>query len=154
MAGWDSFPLLRVGSHAKLVGLLGVSGVACLGIGIAALVSPAPTAAQIGYEFSTPGGRGEFMTFYGGFYAGIGLFLLAATRAHSLRPGAVAFLAFSASVAVPVRVYSLIQFDSTAIVFYQLLAGEILFAVAGWVGWYWIRQARTVSGTEETGGAA
>ena len=92
------------------------------------------------------------MTFYGGFYGGIGLFLLVATRLRSLRPGAVAFLAFSATAAIPVRVYSLVQFEATTIVFYQLLAGEILFAVAGWIGWYWVRQARPVSGAEGTGG--
>jgi hypothetical protein len=108
MPSWTQFPLLGTENHTKLDGPLGVSGVACVAIGITVLVYPEPIAAQIGYEFSTPRRQGEFMTFYGGFYAGIGLFLLAATRARSLRPGAVAFLACSATVAIPVRVYSLI----------------------------------------------
>lgn len=154
MALPGSISLLRAGRDRKVVWLLGLSGIACLGIGAAALDSPAPTAARIGYEFSTPGGQGEFMTFYGGFYAGIGLFLLVATRLQSLRPGAVAFLACSATLAILVRVYSLVQFETTTIVFYQLLAGEILFAVVGWVGWYWVHQAQTVSGDEKTGGPA
>ncbi|WP_193310501.1 DUF4345 family protein [Halorubrum halophilum] len=145
--------MLGADTGTKLGGLLGLSGIACTVIGLIAVVSPTSTASQLGYSFASLGGQGEFMTFYGGFYAGIGLFLLAAVRIPSLRPGAAAFLACSATAAIPVRVYSLVQFDITAIVFYELLLGEILFATAGWVGWYWAHQARTVFGAEATGGA-
>jgi hypothetical protein len=97
-------------SKIKIVVLLAVSGLICLGVGEVVLVSPDTTATRIGYAFVTAGGKSEFMTFYGGFYTGIGLFLLLATRIRSLRPGAVSFLALSATAAIPVRIYSLVQF--------------------------------------------
>lgn len=134
----ELFARWYAGSNTKLVALLGLSGLACLGLGIASLAAPTTTATNLGYEFATTGAKGEFMTFYGGFYTGIGLFLLTATRVGSLRPGATAFLAFSASAAIPVRVYSIVQFDLSGLVFYQLLVGELLFAAAGFLGWYWI----------------
>ncbi|WP_162562624.1 hypothetical protein [Salinigranum rubrum] len=56
-----------------------MSGLAGLVIGLAALAAPTTTVNSIGYTFVTPGGCREFMTFYGGFYAGIGQFLLLAT---------------------------------------------------------------------------
>lgn len=134
MANGDTLPMLGADTETKLGGLLGLSGIACTVIGLIAVVSPTSTASQFGYNFASLGGQGEFMTFYGGFYAGIGPFLLAAVRVRSLRPGAVAFLACSATAAIPVRVYSLVQFDVTAVAFYELLFREILFATAGWVG--------------------
>lgn len=128
----------RAGSNTKLVALLGLSGLACLGLGITSIVTPTANATRLGYAFAKAGTKGEFMVFYGAFYAGIGLFLLTATRLRSLRPGATAFLAFSASAAFPVRVYSLVQFNVSGLIFYQLLVGELLFAAAGFLGWYWI----------------
>lgn len=135
---------LPAGEHieadTKIATLLLISGIACLGIGTVAVVSPATIASQIGYAFTTPGGRGEFMTFYGGFYIGIGLFLLLAARYQQFRSGAFAFLALSATTAIPVRLYGFLQLGASEPVFYQLLFGELLFATAGWIGLYLLNQ--------------
>jgi hypothetical protein len=125
----------------KLTIILILSGVVCVVGGTAAFAFPVSTARGIGYAFAVPGGKGEFMTFYGGFYAGIGIFLLLAARIRSLQTGAVAFLAVSASTAMLVRVYSLVQFEVSQPIFYELLLGEVLFVAAGCLGWYWTTQA-------------
>lgn len=122
----------------KVTGVLVLSALACIVTGVVALTSPTALANRVGYTFTEPAGKTEFTTFYGGFYLGIGLFLLVAVQRPALRAGAVAFLALSATVAIPVRVYGILSAETAETVAYGLLLGEILFAGAGWLGWHWL----------------
>lgn len=142
----------RFSPATVLVGVLAASGFGCVGIGVTALFFPVASASRLGYEFATVGGRVEFLTFYGGFYLGIGMVLLAATKRPNLRPGAMAFLALSATAAIPVRVGSMIQYGVSEALFYALLIGETAFAAVGWVGWYWTSRSGGDGGTDFPGG--
>ncbi|MFB6244042.1 MAG: DUF4345 domain-containing protein [Halobaculum sp.] len=126
----------RPAEQTTVIVLLGLAGVACAVTGLLVLASPTASAEQLGYAFVGPTGETEFRTFYGGFYAGIGAFLLVSARKEPLRAGAVAFLSLSATAAIPVRMYGILLFGSTDLVTYGLLFGELLYAGAGWIGWY------------------
>lgn len=130
-------------SNWKVISLLGLSGLISLGLALPSLISPVEVASKLGYGAITSTGKGEFMTLYGGFYVGIAVFLLLSARFASLRPGASCFLALSSTGAFVVRAYTIVAFDLTNTIVYQLLVGEIFLAVVGWLCWYWIARDHT-----------
>jgi len=61
------------------------------------LANPAAAASWLGYTLTTPLAQSEFMTAYGGLYAGIGVFFALGLSRVALREGALALLALAGS---------------------------------------------------------
>ena len=59
--------------------LLFLAAIFCMFMGLFVLIEPERVGNILAYEFSNFGGKSEFLTFYGGFYIGIGAFLFYAS---------------------------------------------------------------------------
>ena len=64
-----------------------ISAAVCILVGVWSLLAPTGVAAMIGYGFTGAHGYVEFLSVYGGFYLGLGLFLAVAARWTRWLPG-------------------------------------------------------------------
>lgn len=105
----------------------------CLIMGVFVLIYTKDVSSMLSYKFLTWGGKSEFLTFYGGFYIGIGVFLLISSFVKRYTEAALLFLSLSSLGALIVRSTALLINDVESI-FYQLLIGELILLIAGAVG--------------------
>jgi hypothetical protein len=111
--------------------LLGIAALSCLVIGVVSLVFPAFVAGIVGLAFAEPLGRAEVMTFYGGFYLGMGAFLvIALVKPDYSRAAGLAMLVTGTGAAV-VRLASLLILGVTATNGWLLLIGEVVYVLLG-----------------------
>lgn len=125
---------LRVTGTLCAIGLLSVV------FGVVVVVAPEWAAANAGYGLPSEAGTVEFMTVYGGFYFGLGIFWVLAARMKGIREGAVASLALGSAGSGLVRGGSAIWFGVFNVQTAALLAFEIGFAVLGSAAWRWSRR--------------
>ena len=69
-----------------------IAPLACLALGVAALIAPVRFAATVGLEATGPLGRSELRAVFGGVFIGIGAACLATSSAPAYWTGAGAFL--------------------------------------------------------------
>lgn len=123
--------------------ILGVMGLMCVAFAAVVLVAPAWSGGAAGYQFDTPGGRVEFMTVYGGFYLGLGVFWLVCARRPSLREAGAAALALTSTGAAVARGFGIARFAAVDPQTLVLFAGEVAFTGIGWMAWYWSRDTES-----------
>ncbi|NBC33891.1 MAG: hypothetical protein GVY13_14550 [Alphaproteobacteria bacterium] len=129
----------RISVPPLVRGLCLLGAAVCAAIALSAFVGWAGTAANLGLAFATPAGEVEFLTFYGGFYAGLTLFFLLALRSRALATGAMAFLALGNAGAFVGRVAAMAALGTASPLLIGLAVGEIVLAALG--GWGWRRMA-------------
>ena len=102
-----------------------------IGVGVVSLFAPEFVAATVGFAFETPLGRSEIMTFYGGFYLGLGLFMLLGVFRPKLRyPLAIAML-FTAIPSVLARTASILVLRISDGTVFLLLGAELAYLAVG-----------------------
>lgn len=134
---WRMMDQKSVPTLVRVLCLIGA--LACAAIALSAFVGGEATAANLGFAFATPAGEVEFLTFYGGFYAGLTLFFLLALRSRALAAGAMAFLALGNAGAFVGRVAAMATLGTVSPFLIGLAAGELVLAALG--GWGWRRMA-------------
>ncbi|MFP4361891.1 MAG: DUF4345 family protein [Alphaproteobacteria bacterium] len=108
------------------------------------LAQPDAVAALLGLSLDTALARSEFMTAYGGIYAGMAVFFALGLVRASLKEGGVAFLALAATGATLARLWTVavLPLGLGSVLF--VLAAELVLALLGWLGWRaeWRRAVR------------
>lgn len=112
-----------------------IAGLFCLGMGLQSILNPQSIADLIYFEFSRPAGTVEFMTVYGGFFSGIGLFLLLASAVRKHRESALLALGMASLGTFLLRAYGLLTIEQVPF-FFQMLALEAFLTVIGFAGWW------------------
>jgi hypothetical protein len=121
-------------TFARIICLL--SALVCLGVGAWSVLDPGGVAGKVGYVFAGPAGQVEFVTVYGGFYLGLGLFLVAGAAVPGWLEPALAMSTLGASGAFVGRLAGLLAVATTAGLTVPLLVSEAIWAGASAVGWY------------------
>lgn len=117
-----------------------VSAIVCASIAWSAFAAADTTAANLGFAFTDPAGRVEFVTFYGGFYLGVTVLFLWAVRDRTIAHGAMAFLLLGNAGAFVGRVITVLSTGTSTGLIIGLAVGEIVLAGLGAVGLYRLRQ--------------
>jgi hypothetical protein len=126
---------------ARLICL--ASAAVCLGVGGWSLWDPVGVAEKIGYVLAGPAGQVEFVTVYGGFYLGLGLFLLAGTVRTAWLVPALAMSTLGAGGAMAGRLGGAIAIGTGgAGMTFTLLASEVVWAGLSALGWWRAARAR------------
>lgn len=99
------------------------------------LAQPDAVAALLGLTLDTALARSEFMTAYGGIYAGMAIFFALGLVRGTLTEGGVALLALAASGATLVRLWTVVVLPLGLGPVLGVLVAEIVLAVLGWLGW-------------------
>ncbi|NBB69297.1 MAG: DUF4345 domain-containing protein [Alphaproteobacteria bacterium] len=115
--------------------ILGVATLYAAAQAYLCLARPELVAPVLGLTLDTPLARSEFMTAYGGIYAGIAVFWAAGLVRGTLREGGLAFLALAATGAVLARLWTLVVLPLGVGAVAAVLAAEVVLAVLGWLGW-------------------
>jgi hypothetical protein len=108
------------------------------------LAQPDAVAPVLGLTLDTPLARSEFMTAYGGIYAGMAVFWALGLVRGTLREGGLAFLALAATGATLARLWTVLVLPLGVGPVLGVLIAEIVLAVLGWLGWRaeWRRAVR------------
>ncbi len=108
------------------------------------LAQPDAVAPVLGLRLDTALARSEFMTAYGGIYAGMAVFFALGLVRGTLKEGGVAFLALAATGATLARIWTVIVLPLGLAAVAAVLAAEIVLAALGWLGWRaeWRRTVR------------
>lgn len=112
-----------------------LSAAVCILVGAWSLAAPDGVARMIGYAFTGPDGAVEFMTVYGGFYLGLGLFLAVAARWTRWLEAALAMSTFAATGAMLARLAGYLALAPAAGITLTLLLSEIAWAAVSALGW-------------------
>lgn len=108
------------------------------------LAQPDAVAPLLGLTLDTPLARSEFMTAYGGIYAGMAVFFALGLVRATLKEGGVAFLALAATGATLARLWTVAVLPLGLGPVLFVLAAELVLALLGWLGWRaeWRRAVR------------
>jgi hypothetical protein len=108
------------------------------------LAQPDAVAPLLGIALDTALARSEFMTAYGGIYAGIAVFFALGLVRGTLKEGGVAFLALAATGATLARLWTVAVLPLGFGPVLGVLAAEVVLAALGWLGWRheWRRAVR------------
>jgi hypothetical protein len=108
------------------------------------LAQPDAVAPVLGLTLDTPLARSEFMTAYGGIYAGMAVFWALGLVRGTLREGGLAFLALAATGATLARLWTVLVLPLGVGPVLGVLIAEIVLAALGWLGWRaeWRRAVR------------
>jgi len=108
------------------------------------LAQPDAVAPVLGLTLDTPLAKSEFMTAYGGIYAGMGVFWALGLVRGTLREGGLALLALAATGATLARLWTVLVLPLGFGPVLGVLIAEIVLAVLGWLGWRaeWRRAVR------------
>jgi len=112
-----------------------VTAIVAFAIAAATFIRPEETAGSIGYALLADKGLAEFITLYGGFYVGFGIFYLIAAATPGFRSGAMLLLMLTNLGAGTARAAVMLGSDAVASMTIYLLIGEAVLAVMGYVGW-------------------
>jgi len=111
--------------------LLAIAALSCFVVGAFALVLPGFVADLVGLAFAEPLGRAEIMTFYGGFYVGMGVFLcIALAKPDYSRAAGLAMLVTGGGAAIA-RLVSLLLLSVSGSVGWVLLLAEVIYTLVG-----------------------
>jgi hypothetical protein len=111
--------------------LLAVAALSCFVVGAVSLVAPGFVTELVGLAFAEPLGRAEVMTFYGGFYIGMGVFLaIAIAKPDYSRAAGLAMLVTGGGAAIA-RLASLLLLGVSGIIGWLLLFAEVLYTLVG-----------------------
>ena len=108
------------------------------------LTQPDAVAGVLGVALDSALARSEFMTAYGGIYAGMAVFWALGLVRGTLKEGGLALLALAATGATLVRLWTVVVLPLGLGAVAGVLVAEIVLAVLGWVGWRaeWRRAVR------------
>ena len=121
-----------------------LAGIGAITAILAALMLAAPHrfGRGLGYAFAAPSGTVEFVTAYGGFYLGVGVFWLVSAWRTALRAGGAALLAISSTGAAAARGAGAVALGVGDSLTLGLFAGEAAIAALGWAAWFWSLRER------------
>ncbi len=122
-------------------GLCVFGAVVCAAIAGAAVANVQETAATLGFAFAGSHGQVEFLTMYGGFYAGLAVVFLIGVGSRAVATGAMAVLVFSNLGALVGRVAAMVTLDTVSDLLIGLAIGEVVLAALGAWGWHRISRA-------------
>jgi hypothetical protein len=112
-----------------------ISAAVCILVGIWSSAAPEGVAQMIGLDFRSVAGRIEFVTVYGGFYLGIGLFLIVAALWRRWLEAGLAMSTLGASGALLARFAGYVTLAPEAGITVSLLISEVAWVAASAVGW-------------------
>jgi hypothetical protein len=99
------------------------------------LAQPDVVAPMLGLTLDTALARSEFMTAYGGIYAGMAVFFALGLVRGTLKEGGLAFLALAATGATLARIWTVLVLPLGFGPVLVVLVAEIALALLGWLGW-------------------
>ena len=111
-------------------------------LGLWVLVQPDRIAAMIGFAFTGPAGRLEFLVAYGAFYLGIGAFLAVGAVRHSVTAPALALFALTSTAIAVARGIGLADLADPPAITVNLLWAELVMVAGGWIGLLLARAGR------------
>jgi hypothetical protein len=123
------------GSFAMSTLVLAIAALYAVAQAVVCLARPDAVAPVLGLTLDSALARSEFMTAYGGIYAGMAAFFALGLVRGTLKEGGVAFLALAATGATLARLWTVAVLPLGLGPVLGVLAAEIVLAVLGWLGW-------------------